>query len=338
MTSPDLLNVALIGCGVFGRQHAAGLRQVPEARLRLVFDTDSRRAESAAGEFDARPATSLDEVLNDDSFDAVVIATPTDTHFGLASAAIAAGKHVLVEKPLVLDIAELNQLERASADAGLVLMAGQSLRFQPTLRTLWSAVRDGELGRPVLFNWVSNSSRAWPGGWRGWQSEPDRSGGMPFHLGIHGIDYAIWLIDDRPERVFAQGTDVAAPGAGIYDYHHIAVRFAGGANALIEYHSGLPGRTSRHGEFRLYGTGGQASWKLDDDGMLLDADGGRPFVSEAAYSIREELAHFVACCRGEQTPLVTIEQVRMGLAVAVAARRSLELGRVIPVNEIMKGS
>ncbi len=337
MVDNSAFGLALVGCGMFGRQHANAAAAVPTANLISVVDLDQGRASALARLTGAAVAT-LETVLADDEIEAVILATPTDTHVTLAQAAIAAGKHVLVEKPVALEVAAFDSLMQASAEAGVVLAAGQSLRFEPTVHALWSSVRGGVLGQPVLFNWVSNSSRPWPTGWRSWQADPTRSGGMPFHLAIHGLDLAIWLMDEPPARVYAQGQDIAARGTGVHDYSHIAVRFESGANALIEYHAGLPGRSSRHQEFRLYGTGGQAGWRLPDDGLLLDADGGRPFTSEAEVSLRRQLAHFIALCRGDEPPLVTPEQVRQALACAAAANQALATGRAVELHEMLEGA
>jgi predicted dehydrogenase len=332
------LRIALIGCGSFGRQHSAALQVVPGARLVLVHDRAQARADAFAREFGASAASSASDIWSRDDVDAVIIATPTDTHFALAWAAAEAGKHILVEKPAALTLNELIQLQERCEQAAVVLLVGQSLRFEPVVLALWTSVRSGELGRPVLFNWIVNNSRPWPDGWRAWQTDPGRSGGMPLHLGIHGIDLAIWLTEDAPARVFAQGADIAAPGSRLYDYHHIALRFENGANALIEYHSSLPGRANRYQEFRLYGTLGQAHWNGNDDGLLVDASGGRSFISYADESIRREIAHFAACCRGEEAPIVTAEQLRWGLATAIAARRSLESGRAVSVVDVLEGA
>ena len=328
-----LFNLAIIGCGDFGTRHAEALCRVPTARLVAVADVNAKRAERLARSFGAG-TTSVDAMCSRADIDGVILATPTDTHHTLTLAATNAGKHVLVEKPVALSLRELNEMQGAAAAAGTLLIVGQSLRFQKVPQALHRAAREGDVGQPVYFNWVSDSARAWPGGWRAWQTQPARSGGMALHLGVHGIDLALWLLDSAPERVYAQGANLASPELEVYDSLQIGIRCANGSNALIELHLNLPAANASYQAAFLLGTRGQAQWALPDDGLYIGRGGARLLADADDRSLSDELAHFVDCCQHRREPSISATQVRWVLATALAANLSLQSGEAIAVGDV----
>ena len=329
------LPLALIGCGTIGEQFVAALATLPAARLVLVCDARAERAERLARLAGASATTAPELVWRRADVAAVIIATPTPSHAPLTLAAARAGKHVLVEKPAALSLGDLDAMQRACAAAGVVLLVGQTLRFTVVGRALVEAVRAGDLGQPVLVSWVANTARPWPGGWRAWQTDPARSGGMALHLGIHGLDLALALLGSPPRRVYAQGANLAAPGLAVHDQLHLLVRCANGANALVEVYSSLPGRDNVYQAATIYGTRGQAEWTLQHDGLLLAAGGAQLLRADPTASLRAELEHFVACCQGQAEPAVTPEQARWALAAALAANRSLARGQPVELSEAL---
>lgn len=331
-------NLAIIGCGAFGTKHAAALGRVPTARLVAVWDPDVARARHLGRCHGAAVVTSADVIWRRADIDGVILATPTDTHRALVVAAANAGKHVLVEKPVALNLRDLDDMERATAAAGTMMMVGQTLRFHRVAQALHRVAREGDVGRPVFFNWVSDSARSWPAGWQAWQTDPTRSGGMALHLGVHGIDLALWLLDRAPERVYAQGANLASPALRVYDSLQIGVRCADGANALIELHLNLPVEHARYQAATLLGTRGQARWTIGDDGMSFGRGGASLLGTEGDRSLSDELSHFVDCCRQRREPSITPTQVRSVLATALAANLSLESGQAIVVGDVLGGA
>lgn len=327
------VRLGLIGSGAIGEQHADAARQVASVSLSAVYDPVSERATRVAKAYEAEVAGSAHAIFARNDIEAVVIATPTDTHHQLTLMAANAGKHILLEKPAGLTLAELDEMQQVCREAGVMLLVGQSLRFDHIARSLHEAVEEGDLGQLALFHWVSNIARPWPGGWGGWQADRARSGGMAVHLGIHSIDLAIWLTGSQPARVYAQGMNLAAPALDVNDYLHMNVRFENGMNALLEIHSSLRGAGNRYQEVFMLGTQGQAQWRLSDDRLLL-ADGGARFTgADASESMRLQMIHFAACCQGLDTPLVTPDQARWSLATALAANRSLTTNQVVEIRD-----
>lgn len=331
------VRIGLIGCGAIGRQHADAIRQLPLATLATVHDPNQTRMAETARSHDARAVDSAQALCERDNIDAVVIATPTNTHRDLALMAMQAGKHVLLEKPVCLTLAELDEIQLAARNTGVVLLVGQSLRFDHITRTLHESVDAGDLGPLALFQWVSNTARPWPGGWRGWQTDPAQSGGMALHLGIHSIDLAIWLMGSAPARVYAQGANLAAPGLDVNDYLHISLRFENQANALLEVQSSLAGQGNRYQEVYALGPRGQAQWRLSDDRLLIGAGGMRFLSVDPSESMRLQMSHFVDCCQGRAEPIVTPEQARRSLATALAANESLKSGQAVDIANVKVG-
>lgn len=329
------VDIAIIGAGTMGEWHARALGQVPGARVVAVVDAVAERAWRLAHACEARWYTSPDDLWAGMDIAGVVIATPSESHHELTVAAARAGMHVLVEKPAALSLAELGAMQRACSSAGVALLVGQTLRFGDLGRALHACAAAGDVGEPVYCHLVTNTRRPWPGGWRSWQTDAARSGGMALHLAIHNLDLALWLLDSPPAVVFAQGADLAAPGLGVSDYQHILVRCRNGASALVESHSSLVGRGNAYQSARLLGTRGQADWSIREDDLLIE-DGGVRFAFGGLESAQRRLAeHFVACCRGEAAPLVTAEQARWALAAAVAANRSMASGDAVDAAAVL---
>lgn len=153
MTTNDnaQLAVAVIGAGYWGPNLIRNFRSSPSWDLRAVCDLDVARAERVLGARSGVAVTSsLEEVLADASIDAVAIATPARTHQGIAQAALAAGKHVLVEKPLADSVENGQQMVALAADRGLVLMADHTYCYTPAVAKIRELIEGGELG-DVLF-------------------------------------------------------------------------------------------------------------------------------------------------------------------------------------------
>jgi UDP-2-acetamido-3-amino-2,3-dideoxy-glucuronate N-acetyltransferase len=149
-----LTKIALLGCGGWGKNLARNLAQL--GVLAAVIDPSTEAAEIAA-DLGVRHSSALEDALTDGGCTAVVIATPAHTHFDVAMRAIAASKHVFVEKPIALSVGEGQEMARAARSAGLVLMVGHILQYHPAFRRLLELVRDGALGqlRHIISNRMS---------------------------------------------------------------------------------------------------------------------------------------------------------------------------------------
>ncbi|HMX46663.1 MAG TPA: Gfo/Idh/MocA family oxidoreductase, partial [Candidatus Obscuribacter sp.] len=144
-----LPRVALIGCGNWGKNLVRNFHHL--GALSTVCDSDQKRLDFVAREFRGVKTTSdYDSVLRDSEVSAIVIATPSDTHFNLARQALLAGKHVYVEKPLARDVKHAEELDALATERNLVLMVGHLLLYHPAVNCLKDLIASGELG-DLLF-------------------------------------------------------------------------------------------------------------------------------------------------------------------------------------------
>ncbi len=221
--APRPVGVGVLGLGFMGRTHVAAYRRAAAAslpnRLVAVCDPDPARREGrpaaggnlrtgASGErlFDPRTVRACAdpaELLADPDVDLVSVCTPTDTHVELAVAALASGKHVLVEKPVALTARAARRLAAAAADAPGLCMPALCVRFWPAWTWLRERVRSGDLGpvRSATFRRLA-APPAWsPDFYR----DPARTGGALFDLHVHDADFARWCFGD-PTEVTAAGS------------------------------------------------------------------------------------------------------------------------------------
>ncbi len=207
------INVAVVGLGFMGVTHLKGWRNVPGARLCAVVDADTKKLtgdlSSVGGNLgsggekfdfsDVRGYPSLTEALTDPAIDAVDICLPTDQHAPAATSALRAGKHVLTEKPISLDVPTSEALVRESEASGKILMAAHVLRFFPAYEKLTECVRARGVVRSALFR-----RRCAAPAWSPWMKDPSKSGGGIMDLLIHDADFCISLLG-MPKAVRARG-------------------------------------------------------------------------------------------------------------------------------------
>jgi predicted dehydrogenase len=212
-----------------GSTHLKALKHIPAARVAAVVSGDPVKLNGdlsaiqgnlgGPGErFDfsnVRKYTRAEDALGDPDIDAVDICLPTHLHAPVAIAALRAGKHVLVEKPMALDGSKSRRMIEEARKAGRVLMTGQVLRFFPMYRSLMDIVRSGELGpvRAALFR-----RRCAAPAWGKWLLERNEGGGGVFDLLIHDVDMCLHLFG-KPKAVSATGYEDLAAGIDFVNAH-----------------------------------------------------------------------------------------------------------------------
>ena len=194
-----MIKLGIIGAGPNGAGHARRFAELHD-RCRVVFvaDLDLARAAQVAGDCGARAVAQFTEAL--DTVDAVVISSPNFLHVEHALAAVQAGKHVWIEKPMALTTADADRIVHAVEQARVVSFVGFSVRFDPSVRALLEKYRTGELG-PLLSIWSRRMGWSEPGG--GWRAEFAKSGGLMHELLTHEIDWIV-SVDGQPTAVFCR--------------------------------------------------------------------------------------------------------------------------------------
>lgn len=212
-----MTSIAHVGHGYWGRNLARNFHGL--GNLAVVVDPDPKAAEAAAASYGVRAAT-FEEVLSDPGVDGVSIASPAGLHYRQAKAALEAGKHVYVEKPLALDVAEAAELCALAEARGLTLMVGHLLQYHPVYLKLRAMVEAGELGR--LLHVYSN--RLSLGKFRTEEN-------VLWSFAPHDISMILGLVGEEPVTVSAQGNVAFTPG--VADLVSVQMRFPGGAAAHV---------------------------------------------------------------------------------------------------------
>ena len=211
-----MTNVGVVGLGYWGPNLARNFDRLPEAELTWLCDASDEALQRWGAAFpSARTTTSLDELLSDESLDAVVVATPVPTHAGLATRVLAAGKHCFVEKPLARSEDEAQGVVDCANAAGRVLMVGHLLEYHPGVERLGELVRSGELGelRYIYSNRLNLGKHR--------QDE-----NALWSLGAHDVSVILRLAGEEPFNLDAMGQSFVKPG--VEDVVFALMRFDSG--------------------------------------------------------------------------------------------------------------
>ncbi len=328
------LRVGIAGLGRLGKRHAEQLaRHTPGARLVAACSPVPAELDWARAELGVqRCHAEYEDLLRDPEVDAVVLVTPTTLHADQTSAALRAGKHVFVEKPLSLDVATCEAVEAVAREhPNLVAMVGFVRRFDPSYAHAKAAIDAGTLGRPFLVRSQTCD-----------QNDPEgffvrfapTSGGIFMDCSVHDIDLARWMLGNpRATRAFASGTIALHPGlaeCGDVDNGLGIVEFEGGARAVF-----YASRTLPHGHettTEVIGTTGtvQVGFGAHANRTQFRTAAGvfhnalPDFFARFSDAFRLEMEAFVAACRGEIAPPLTLsdatEATRIGQALAESLR------------------
>jgi len=321
------LPIGVIGLGRMGQVHGRILaRQIRGAQLMAVADLDSARAQGFAESFGVPYwYDNPDDLLARVDLRGVLVATPSDTHANVVVAAARAGLEILCEKPLALDLEGTDRAIAAAELAGVRLQIGFMRRTQPEYLRLKRAIRDGRLGRPVLFRATQRDADAPPASF----CDPAVSGGILVDMGIHEFDLARWLFEDEIRSVQAFGTALVFPeleAVGDFDNATVNLAFQGGAVGSVDL-----SRNARYGEdIRTEVIGSK-------DGMFV---GELPSRSKSSTDgqegidrcYRPQLQSFVDAIRNDGELAAVGADGRAALLIALAARQSVETGEVISLR------
>ncbi len=198
LTDPIRVGIAGLGRSGWGI-HANALAQMEASySVVAVCDPDSSRQEEAIERFDCLAYAGIDALIADDAVELLVVATPSQLHAGDATAAMRAGKHVIVEKPMAPSLAGVNEMIAVSKETGQLLTINQNYRYHPDFLKVKEVVDSGKLGRIVQIRMTGNSfRRRWD-----WQTLKEYGGGDLNNKGAHPIDRAIHFFDDPHPDIF----------------------------------------------------------------------------------------------------------------------------------------
>ncbi len=331
-----MLRVGLLGAGRIGQVHAVNIAGHAKSQLAAVSDVFTAASESLAAQYGAKAASS-DEILADDSIDAVLVATSTDTHSDLIEKATAAGKAVLCEKPVDLSLARAQACREKAAATGKPVMIGFNRRFDPNFGALKASLEAGEIGKAELLSVTSFDPAPPP------VSYIKVSGGLFRDMMIHDFDMATFLMGEAPVTVQAVGSSLVDPAigeAGDVDTAVVTLTYADGRIAVI--------KNSRRA---LYGYD-QRVEMLGSDGLLqaqnmlentvvksttAGVTGAKPtyfFLERYMPAYAAEWAAFVAAVTSGAAMPVGLDEGVAALAMAEAAGRSARDGVPVALADV----
>jgi myo-inositol 2-dehydrogenase/D-chiro-inositol 1-dehydrogenase len=332
-----MLCVGVIGVGRIGRMHAELLaRRVEGVALAAVSDVRDGVADAVAAELGVR-ATGVDELLARDDVDAVAICTSTDTHADLIVAAARAGKAIFCEKPVSLDLAELDRALAAIEAAGVPFQIGFNRRFDPAHEAVREAVVAGDVGAPQLVR-ISSRDPAPPP-----LAYVKTSGGIFLDMTIHDFDMARFVAGSEVVEVFAHGAvnvDDGFADAGDVDTALVTlVHESGCLTAIDNSRQAVYGFDQR---VEVFGSEGMAASEnpLAHTTVVRTAGGTRqttlPYFYLERYipSYLREWEAFRTAVAAGQPPPVGPADARAPLVIGLAAWRSLRERRPVAVAEV----
>ena len=333
------VKLGMLGAGRIAQTHLKTLAtRIPDAGVEIIADPFGNVAEETARAFAIpRHSTNHRDVLEEESIDAVIICTTTNTHAPLMEESARAGKHIFCEKPIDLDVARIDQALAAVKDAGVMLQVGFNRRFDPNHRRVRQAIERGEIGDPHILHIISRDPYPAP------MSYTRNSGGIFVDMTVHDFDLARYLIGSEIEEIYATGTINIVPELaelGDLDTTLLIMRFQNGVLGMID--------NSRKAVFgydqrvEVFGSGGSAKTDNRYDNAVTISDGASIrrdppyefFMERYTESFAREMESFVRAL-SEGTPIeVDGFDGRMPVVMGLAAFLSHERGRPVRMEEI----
>jgi inositol 2-dehydrogenase len=322
------LEIGVVGVGEMGRRHAENLRRnVPDARLIAIADVSEDRARRAAEELEIDlHYSSLDAMLENKDIQAVVIATPDKFHARAIQLATRAGKDILCEKPLALNLPDARAALTAAEKAGTRLQVGFMRRYDPAYAAAMQRIEAGEIGIPVIFKSIGRDKDQPP-----LSAYESNVNGMIFYTNtIHDFDLARWMMNDEVTNVHSYTTSAIRPEVVKYGdvvASAVNLQYKNGAIGNVESYAqavyGYDVRTEIVGSKGAIMVGSMdkipATFMTANGGQQILAD---HFLSRFADAYLEEARDFVRTILADRAPTVTGEDGLKALAIAVAAEKS----------------
>lgn len=338
------VGIGLIGSQFISTIHAESLKRVADAEIIAVMSPNKKHVEAFAKQFHIPNAfTELDQLLAMLEIEMVVIGAPNYLHCEITEKIAASGKHIVVEKPLCLNLAEADRMIEACKKANVKLMYAEELCFTPKYVRLKALLDEGALGKPVLLK--QSEKHNGPHADHFWDVERS-GGGVTMDMGCHAIQFFRWLNANNPVKsVYAQmSTSVHTNKTKGEDNAILILEFENGVTALAEESwtklGGMDDRAEIHGSEGvayadvLQGNSIQ-TYSAKGVGYAVEKAGntvGWSFTMYEEiwnYGFPQEFEHFVDCVKNDKTPLVTGEDGRAVLEVILAAYESAGTGRKV---------
>ncbi|MEM7047578.1 MAG: inositol 2-dehydrogenase [Pseudomonadota bacterium] len=336
-----MVKIGLLGCGRIGRMHADILARHPQVTLTSVYDVNAEAAREVAQACDTQVAANAEDIFADGSVDGVLVATATPTHVGFIEQAVAAGKPVLCEKPIDLDLDRVQACAQIIRGSTVPIMLGFNRRFDPGHRAVHKAAHGGDIGE---IHQVIITSRDPEMPSHAYMRE---SGGLFRDMTIHDFDLARYMLGEEPVSVFAVGTALIDPGFGAetgeIDTAMILMQTASSRQCCINN-----SRRAVYGYDQRVEIHGSKGMLLSDNRRNHEARHhtatatgiSEPyeffFIERYAQAYRAEIDAFIQIIKDKTPSPVGFEDGHRALVLAEAAYKSMKDRSLVMVSEIEK--
>ena len=333
-----MVRVAIVGAGFMGKMHGNVYANLPESKVVAVVDIDINKAEEIAKSHGARVATKMDEVL--DSVDLVDVCLPTYLHCKYTVMAAHAGKHVLCEKPITLNLKDADSMITAAKKSGVKFMVAHCIRFWPEYAALKEIFEEKRYGR-LMSIWMLRVSPTPVWSWDNWILQKNKSGGALLDLHIHDTDFLLYLLG-RPESVFSRGTKNKNGWSHVwtvYNYRRVAAVAEGGWDLPAKFPFNMAFRAVFEEavvEFGLVPQSRMLLYQADKEPVPMDVPQPKVTGVQAGGNISalggyfNEIQYFIECISKDEKPkIVTPQDARMSLQIILAEQKSAETGKIV---------
>ena len=295
------IKVVIIGYGGMGSYHQKELMPQDLVEVVGIYDI-AQTAQNKAREAGLTVYESLEQVLTDASVEAVLIATPNDVHQSLSIAALRAGKQVICEKPVAMNVGELDEILAVAAETGNTFMVHQNRRWDPDFLVIRDLYQNGQIGDLFQIESRVHGANGIPGDWR---EQAKHGGGMLLDWGVHLIDQLLWLIDSPIKSMAADFSYIL--GNEVDDGFILYLTFENGIRALIEV-----GTTNYSQLPRWYVKGLKGAAKIEDwdlSGEIVVATNQTDLVAPTPIKAGVGLTKTMAPPSEEATKKVAVTEV-----------------------------
>jgi len=330
-----VLQVGLLGSGAYGRVHARVYMSDQRVNLKALWSPTKVRRESVAERFCCRPADTWREIVDDPAVDCVAVATPDFAHTEYAVAALEAGKHVLLEKPMAMSTGECKRIIAARDRGGGKLMVNYHNRWYPAFVAARDAIAAGRIGKPVCGNFVLSDTIDWVEQCMTWSDKT----GPEWFLMTHIADLAFWMLDDKPAEIFAMARKGLLQSKGLPTRDLVKATMKMQSGAVIHFESSWV--LARHWRnplndmcLSVQGEEGRVDAVADYEGLTLTTDRHTtPFVLSGVTE-DQPIRDFVTCVLEDKPIPVTGEQGLLATQAIEAVVASYQQNRVVSLDEI----
>lgn len=329
-----MTRIGLLGCGRIGQVHARSVGQVDGATITAVADAFDEPAQDLANRTGARVMETL-ALIDSADIDAIVIGTPTDTHYDLIHAAARAGKAIFCEKPVDLSSDRIRDCMAVVEAAGVSFLSAFNRRFDPNFADLQSRLQEGQIGDTEIVTIQSRDPAPPP------LSYIKSSGGLFRDMMIHDLDMARFLLGEEPTRIYAIGSTLVDPEIGkAGDVDTAAVTLSTASGKICQITNSR--RASYGYDQRIEVHGSRGMLRADNVHettveMATETGFARPPVQhffleryEAAY--RAEMAHFIQALETGKPPSPDLNDGLQAQILADAAAQSLDSGAPVDLT------